>query len=866
MHSFEAQFGLNKQKYFFKTRMERGLYRFFLFTMLISIGSIVRGQSADSLMVVPANNGAAPDSIIDAPDIGIDNEVIYFGKDSTVMDLDEQKVYLYGVDSYVKYGDLEVKAARIEFSFKEYTAFAKGVQDSTGTWQGRPVFKDASTEFDEDSLAYNFKTKRGLSYGARTQEGEAYLLAGVSKKQANDWIDIGKGKFTTCNNPKPHYYFHISKGIVVPNEKVVSGPLYLKIWKIPTPLALPFGFFPNKKESTHGILLPGYGNGQERGFFLQNLGYYIPVNEHIETTFLFDIYTRGSWVVRNRSNYKKNYKYSGNFDISRTVNKQGIAELNQESELRTFNVRWTHNQDAKARPNSRFSANVNAGSSQNFTNNLNSSQTDFLSSTFQSSLQYNKSFPNSPFSLGVSANHTQNTQTRLVSMTLPAVAVTMSRVNIFKKLFVRNPIGFNANGALENTISANESQFRFNNFNNLSQVARNGARYNGALTTSLKGPGGLTINPAINGNWLWTFKYINRSIVGDSDVRVDTLYGFRQNFQWDASLSMNWRWYGTYTMKKSDAKIKAFRHLVQPNVGWSYTPFDNVQTYGFYGADGSFLGYSQWDIARFAPGNRAEAQNINFGINQNIEAKVRDKSAKKLTYKKVKIIESFRSNMSYNVIADSLNFSNLSLNGFTTIAKNTTITYSSTYSLYDVDENGRKINQFVWNNTDNLLRMEGTTVALSTRLSSAELKSTPKPEGTTAEEEEFVERNRGMLVDFELPWTLDLNYNIRVVPEFIQAEQRFEQKLEQSATFRGSFTLFKKLAFNFDSGYNFDTEKLTTTTVGLNVDLHCWEASATYIPFGDRKSYMVQINIKSSMLRELKLQRRGNLGDQGLLY
>jgi hypothetical protein len=230
------------------------------------------------------------------------------------MDLDEQKVYLYGVDSYVKYGDLEVKAARIEFSFKEYTAFAKGVQDSTGTWQGRPVFKDASTEFDEDSLAYNFKTKRGLSYGARTQEGEAYLLAGVSKKQANDWIDIGKGKFTTCNNPKPHYYFHISKGIVVPNEKVVSGPLYLKIWKIPTPLALPFGFFPNKKESTHGILLPGYGNGQERGFFLQNLGYYIPVNEHIETTFLFDIYTRGSWVVRNRSNYKRNYKYSGNFD------------------------------------------------------------------------------------------------------------------------------------------------------------------------------------------------------------------------------------------------------------------------------------------------------------------------------------------------------------------------------------------------------------------------------------------------------------------------------------------------------------------------------------------------------------------------
>ncbi len=846
--------------------MERGLYRFFLFIMLISISPLALGQTADSLLMVPANNDAAPDSILDAPDIGIDNDVIYFGKDSTVMDLDEQKVYLYGVDSYVKYGDLEVKAARIEFSFKEYTAFAKGVQDSTGTWQGRPVFKDATTEFDEDSLAYNFKTKRGLSYGARTQEGEAFLLAGVSKKQANDWIDIGKGKFTTCNNPKPHYYFHLSKGIVVPNEKVVSGPLYLKIWKIPTPLALPFGFFPNKKESTHGILLPGYGNGQERGYFLQNLGYYIPVNEHIETTFLFDIYTRGSWVARNRTNYKKNYKYSGNFDVSRTISKQGIPELNQDSELRTFNIRWTHSQDAKARPNSRFTANVNAGSSQNFTNNLNSTQTDFLTSTFQSSVQYNKTFPNTPFSLGVSANHTQNTQSRIVSMTLPAVALTMSRVNVLKKVFVRNPIGFTANGSLENTVSANERDFRFNNLSGLNNVSRNGARYNGSLTTSLKGPGGLTINPALNGNWLWTFKYINRSIVGNNESRVDTLYGFKQNFQWDASLSMNWRWYGTYTMKKSDAKIKAFRHLVQPNIGWSYTPYDNVQTFGFYGPDGSFLGYSQWELSRFAPGNRVEAQNINFGLNQNIEAKVRDKSSKKLAYKKIKIIESFRSNISYNVIADSLNFSNLSLNGFTTIAKNTTINYSSTYSLYDVNENGAEINQFVWQNSNNFLRMEGTTVALSTELSSAALKSNNKPAGTTTEEEEFIERNRGMLVDFDIPWTLNLSYNVSVTPRFNRTTQSFDQDVTQAATFMGSFTLFKKLAFNFQSGYNFDTEKLTTTTVGLNVDLHCWEASATYIPFGIRRSYMFQINIKSSMLRDLKLQRRGNLGDPGLLF
>lgn len=845
--------------------MERGIYGFFLFMVLISASMLSKAQTADSLAL--PNNGAAADSIAFEDDSGIDDEVDYLGKDSTVLDLVNEKVYLYGLDSYVKYKDLEVRAARIEFSFADYTAFAKGVQDSTGTWQGRPIFKDASTEFEEDSLAYNFKSKKGLSYGARTQEGESFLLAGVSKKQENDWINIGKGKFTTCNNPNPHYYFHLSRAIAIPDEKIVSGPLYLKIWKIPTPLALPFGFFPNKKESTHGILLPGYGNGNDRGYFLQNLGYYVPINDHLETTFLFDIYTRGSWVARNRSNYKKNYKYSGNFDISRTVSKQGIPELNSDSELRTFNIRWTHSQDPKARPNSRFTANVNAGSSQNFTNNLNSSQTDFLSSTFQSSIQYNKTIPNSPFSLGVSANHTQNTQTRQVSMTLPSVALTMARVNIFKNVFKRNPIGLNANGSLDNTITAQETEFRLNNLNRLNDLSRNGARYNASLTTSLKGPGGLTINPAVNGNWLWTFKYLDRRIVNNSESVTDTLYGFKQNFQWDASVSANWRWYGTYTMLKQDAKIKAFRHLVQPTVGWSYTPFSNVQTYGFYGNDGSFLGYSLWDVARFAPSNRGEAQNINFGINQNIEAKVKDKKAKKPAYKKVKIIESFRSNLSYNVIADSLNFSNLSLNGFTTIAKNTTITYSSTYSLYDVNERGQKINQFVWTNTDDFLRMEGTTIAFSTRLNSNELKggSMPQPnKDMSGEEEEFVSRYQEKLIDLSIPWTLDLNYNIRVVNAFNPQLQGFEKDLIQSATFRGSFTLFKKLAFNFDSGYEFETKKLTTTTIGLNWDLHCWEASATWVPFGLRRSYMVQINIKSSMLRDLKLQRRGNYGD--LLY
>ncbi len=367
--------------------MKRGFGTFFLLPVLIMAANAVIGQSAADTIAVrsqPVNENPA-DSIITDDELGIEHEVNYYGKDSTVMDLEREKIFLYGLDSYVKYDDLEVKAAIIEFSFKDFTAFAKGIPDSTGKLIGKPVFKQGDSSFEEDSLGYNFKTKMGISYGVRTQEGDAYLISEISKRQSTGWISIKKGMFTTCDKENPHYHFRLSKAVVVPDDKVVSGPLFMKVRKIPTPLALPFGFFPNKKESTHGIILPGYGNGAEKGFFIQNFGYYIPFQPYIDTKLLFDIYTRGSWSIRNITGYKKRYKYTGNFNVSRTVNKNGLKELPSYFQQNTFNVQWNHQQDPKARPNARFNASVNMGSSQNFRNNLNSSQQDFLSSTFNSS-------------------------------------------------------------------------------------------------------------------------------------------------------------------------------------------------------------------------------------------------------------------------------------------------------------------------------------------------------------------------------------------------------------------------------------------------------------------------------------------------
>ncbi|MFM7814377.1 MAG: putative LPS assembly protein LptD, partial [Flavobacteriales bacterium] len=307
---------------------------------------------------------------IASSELDIDGPVKYYADDSTWIDVEHKRIILYG-KAKVDYGTMVVEANIIEFYFEDYTARAYGKPDSTGKIVERVVFKDSDIEFQEDSLGYNFKTKKGISYGARTQQGEAQLLAAISKKASNDWISIGDGMLTTCNAENPHYHFRLKRAMVIPNEKVVSGPLYLQVRKVPLPLALPFGFFPNKKESTHGILLPGYGNGREKGFFVQNLGYYLPVNDYVDTKFLFDVYTRGSWAARNVTNYKRNYRYNGSFNISRVVNRTGIPELPNFSKSVNFNIQWTHNQDVKARPNSSFSSNVNLGSLNNFRNNLN---------------------------------------------------------------------------------------------------------------------------------------------------------------------------------------------------------------------------------------------------------------------------------------------------------------------------------------------------------------------------------------------------------------------------------------------------------------------------------------------------------------
>ena len=837
--------------------------RALIFTCVVLISSLFNTLFAqsDSLSPMPV------DTLYFSSEEQEMEEVHYFGKDSTVMDLLNDRVYLYGLGSYVTYDDLELKAGFISFSLTDNIAFAKGFKDSLGVYTGRPVFLQGETSFEEDSLGYNFKSKRGISYGVRTEESEAYLHTAISKMQVDKTIHIRKGKFTTCSNPNPHFHFQLTKAIIIPNEKIVSGPLYLQFRKVPVPLGLPFGFFPNKKESTYGILIPGYGNGRDKGFFVQNLGYYFPINDHLDTRLLFDIYTGGSWSVKNITNYKKRYKYQGSFNVSRTINKTGFKELPNYLEQSTFNIRWTHTQDAKARPNESFNANVNLGSSQNFRNNLNATQQDFLTSTFNSAVQWSKSFPGKPFSLALSANHTQNTQSRLVQVTLPSAAFNVSRINLLKKVFPKSPIGINASLSAEQQLSAYEQQFGQLTTSELLNKAASGLRMNSTASTSWKLGPFLTLNPSatFTGYGAW------RVVSPNDDTRLDTLGGFRAAGNWSTQISANTRIYGSF-VRKGAKKVKALRHMIQPNVGFSYTPYQNFQQYGYYGVDGAFLGYSPFDAARFAPTSSAQTANMNFSINQNVEAKVRDESSAKVAYKKVKIIDSFKTSVSRNFMADSLQWSNLSLTAFTTVGKFLTLNYSSTYSMYDRDSLGKKIDTFLKEAGKPLARMEGTNLAVGIVMrskqgtSSETSEQAPVNPAVTPQQQEVLSTNQAGLIDFNVPWNLSLNYNLRLSKNWLVAQQRDSTIYTQAVTFVGDVAFAKRLALSFNGGYDFNAKEMTTTTLGLHVDLHCWELSANVVPFGLRQSYYIQLNIKSSLLQDLKLQKRGNLGEDYLLY
>lgn len=802
----------------------------------------------------------AIDTLI-SPD-ALESKVTYKATDSIRIDMRNELVYLFG-KAEVYYDNIVLKAEEIEISMDSNEVTAKGKQDSTGKYYGEPVFSENGQEVKSHEMRYNFDTKKGLIIDAMTHEGENYIHGDKIYKTPDDVLFIKNGKYTTCNEDHPHYYFSARKLKIIPEDKIVTGPANLVIEDVPTPIAIPFGFFPNSNKEKSGLIIPEPGESGQYGFFLLNGGYYWSISKNLSTQITGDFYSKGSWASKMITNYKKRYKYSGSFSYNYSVFKNSYKEFPDYSETRNFFVRWNHTQDARARPNSLFSANVNFGNSENFTNNFNSSGTDYLSTSFNSSIAYRKTWSDLPFNMSINGYHSQNTIDKTVTLRLPELAFNVSRVFPFKrksqvgKQRAWEKIGLSYAMNTKNEVTAQDSLFSTRNFNLLQREFKNGMKHTIPLSTSIKAFKHFTFTPNLNYSEIWYLKSLNKEWNPTTNqLETDTINEFIRGGKLTTAVNLTTKVYGMYQYRGK--VIKALRHVVTPTIGLSYTPENNVGLRSYTDTNNVTTEYSIFDNGIYGRPNTTEAGLINFGLLNNFEMKVRNRKDSLGKDTKIKLLENLSFNSSYNLTADSLNWSNIQISARTYILKKISLNYNASVDPYALDSNITtggitKVNTSEWSRSGRPGRLTSSNLAIGFSLRSKTNNTTNQEQESeygTPQELEYIRANPQAYIDFNIPWTLSVNYNIRY------SKPRYQSSIIQTLNFSGDLSLTPKWKIGFNSGYDFELKDLSYTTIDIYRDLHCWEMSFNWIPFGPRQSYLFTIKVKSAILQDLKLTRR----------
>ncbi|MBZ0242273.1 MAG: hypothetical protein K8F24_03575, partial [Bacteroidales bacterium] len=735
---------------------------------------------------------ARPDSLKKTPPAkktSLDYKLERTAKDSIIQDLKNRKVYLFG-DAVVIYGDIKLEAAYIEVDFARNEVFAKGMPDSTGKIVGTPIFTESGQTFEAKTMTYNFDTKKGIINTVFTEDGQGFIHGKLVKKMDDDNINIQSGAYTTCNNKEhPHFEFRFRKSKVIPENKIVTGPAYLAIEGVPTPIAVPFGLFPNNSGQRSGIRIPTYGESRNRGFYFENGGYYWAINDYMDLDILGDIYTRGSWAVKPTLRYTKRYKYSGNLNTSYAINITGSEGAADYAESRDFRVRWTHRQDAKARPAGRFSADVFIVSS-NF-NTFNPVTTEnYLSNEFKSSIAYQTNWDNKYF-LTLNASHRQNTKTKMVDVTLPELTFSVNRLYPLKR---KNATGrpkwyeelnVNYNMSARNSISLPDSLlFKPNSLSKM----QNGIQHSLPINLPLKVLKYFTLTNSVKITDRMYFdskrkSWSNDTLFNGNDtivgyVKTDTIQGFNNVLDFSLSTSLSTKLYGQLNFRKGP--IRAIRHVLTPNVGFSYTPEFGDPYWGYYDSYIDGMGeeqfYSKFEGAIYGSPPKDKSGSLSFGLSNNLEIKVPSKKDTINGMKKVILIENLSISGSYDLARDSLNLSYITLSGRTTLFKKLNIQYSSSWDPYVLDSAGKQINRFEWTENKRLLRKNNSTWSFGLNYNLRQSDFAKKKDGKTqageenqpldsrfGSEEELAQINANPddYVDWSVPWSLAINYNLR---------------------------------------------------------------------------------------------------------
>lgn len=858
--------------------------------------TLVRPDSlpADTVAIRPdsaAQKVASPDSAKRKGGSPLADRVTGSQQDSLVYDVRTGNLYMYRKGE-VKYTDLQVEAEQIKLNLDDKNVAARGEVDTMSNEYIRPKFIQDNTTYELDSVRYNIDTKKALIWGAHTKEGEGIITGGLVKKMPDDVLHMKGGRYTTCDAKCPHFYLQMTKGTVEPKKKVVFGPAYMVIEDVPFYLlGLPFGFFPQQGARHSGFILPTVGEETTRGFFLRDGGYYFVFNDYLDLKFTGGIYTLGSWEAGAASGYRKRYKFSGNFqfDFAKDVfGEKGSADyVNQQN----MQIRWTHQQDAKFRPNSTFSASVNYSTSKYNQYNA-TDMNDYLAAQTSSSIAYSKNWAGKPFSLSINANHSQSLRDSIMSLTLPSVVFNVTRINPFKR---KNAVGkerwyekiaFTFQTNFSNSVSG----FKQKDFmkKEMFDQMKLGFQHQLPVSASFNLLKYLNITPNFTYRERWYFRKIYRDWNPETErvENTDTTHGFYRVYDYSASLSANTRLYGSYKLGRN-GKIQ-LRHVMTPNISFNYAPNFGKESYGYYRTiqsdkHGGTMTYSPFANEIYGVPGSGESMGLTFGINNTLEMKVpttKDTSG----YRKIKIFEAFNISSGYNFLADSLKLSPFTVNVRTTLVKGLSLNVNATFDPYIVDDNGRRINKFVASHGKGLARLTsfttGFSYGFSSKVRSSSSSNTPasnNPDNNTRADVEAAlndptqnggffnqtenqyataMRRAQMLAtqyyDFSIPWSFSFNYSF----SFSRPGKTVTRS--QTVSFNGSVNLTSKWAVEFGAGYDFEMNKLTPGTVMIRRDMHCLQATFSWVPVGFRQSWTFSIRAKSSVLSDLVKYKKTN--------
>ena len=772
-------------------------------------------------------------------------------EDSIKIDVINRKAYLYG-NAEIIYQQIKISAAYIEIDWNNNTIIASYTRDSLGAKIGYPIFKEKNETFKAEEIIYNYKSKKCRVKKINTKEGDGYILGKLVKKTEEDILYLHKGDYTTCDHDKPHYSIRANRIKIIPGKKIITGPAYLRFFNIPTPLFFPFGYFPNNDKKSSGIIIPSYGESTELGFFLKNGGYYFTINKKTDLSLKSDIYSKGSWALSSLMRYKKRYKYNGNLSLNYGNMINSEKGFPNYSIKKDFFLRWKHQQDPKSNPSLQFSSNVNAGSST-FHKNNSYNANEYLSNTFTSSISLNKRWIGTPLNLTSNLNHSQNTRTKKISLTLPNINFNMSRIFPLKKILKNGKsewyknIGVSYSMNTKNNITIADSLL----FTKQSLLKmKNGIKHSIPISTSIKLLRHFTITQSINLTERWYITQIKKrwNPISNSII-TDTLNKFTRGHNYYLSTGINTKIYGMLQFKKS--KISALRHVITPNISFRFNPSFSKEKFGYYknvqsDSLGNTTQYSIMQNGIFSSPPSARSGNITFGLSNILEIKTRNTKDTTIEFKKIKILENLNISSSYNIFSDSLNVSDISINARTRLLKIFDINFSSRYDPYIVNKNQtNNINEFEINTNNRIARLTSINTSIGISLSDKSFSTNTEEE---EEEEDSLDKNF-----YAIPWAILANYSLTYNKGYKSSSY---SDTIQSLNFSGNLKITDKWKIGFRSGYDFDENKLTYSSIDIYRDLHCWEMLFNWIPIGFHQSYTLTIRVKAASLRDLKFERK----------